>query len=212
MGQGAAGTACGEGGGRVREAARRRGRGARRARGLPGLRAPGAAACRGVAGEGRRDRSRLRVLEVDALGRQRASLLQAGAMDVGQARRRDRRRRFVVRPPLRGRRRRDPCRRGVRGAPPRGARGARRGGAAATDRLGARRDRGVERPGRRARGGRVPRRECDGARGTLRRALPPTARARGRDGDAVAPALLPAWREPVRVRRQRRRSGHGAGR
>ena len=42
--------------------------------------------------------------------------------------------------------------------------------------------------------------------GELRRAVPPAAGARGHDRDGVAPALLPARREPVRVRRERRRS------
>ena len=43
--------------------------------------------------------------------------------------------------------------------------------------------------------------------GTLRRAVPRAARARRRDGDAVAPALLPARRQPLRLRRERRRPG-----
>ena len=46
-----------------------------------------------------------------------------------------------------------------------------------------------------------------GARGQLRRALPAAPRARGRDRDAVAPALLPARREPLRLRRERWRPG-----
>ena len=43
------------------------------------------------------------------------------------------------------------------------------------------------------------------ARGSLRRALPRAPGARDRDGDAVAPALLPARRRALRVRRERRR-------
>ena len=38
----------------------------------------------------------------------------------------------------------------------------------------------------------------------VRRAVPAAARAGGRDDDAVAPAVLPARRQPVRVRRERR--------
>ena len=41
--------------------------------------------------------------------------------------------------------------------------------------------------------------------GHVRRALPRAARARDRDRDAVAPALLPARRDALRVRRERRR-------
>ena len=41
--------------------------------------------------------------------------------------------------------------------------------------------------------------------GQLRRAFLGAARAGDRDGDAVPPALLPARRQPVRVRRERRR-------
>ena len=48
--------------------------------------------------------------------------------------------------------------------------------------------------------------------GDVRRALPRAARARDRDDDAVAPALLPARRQPLRVRRERRRPGRRARR
>ncbi len=43
--------------------------------------------------------------------------------------------------------------------------------------------------------------------GSVRRAVPPAARARDRDGDAVAPAVLPAWGKQVRLRCQRGRPG-----
>ena len=43
--------------------------------------------------------------------------------------------------------------------------------------------------------------------GQLRRAVPLASRRRDRDRDAVAPALLPARRQPLRVRRERGRPG-----
>ena len=88
---------------------------------------------------------------------------------------------------------------------------ARPGGAPAPDPRGSGRDRRLARPRRGARGGRLPRREPDRPHRELRRALPRAAAARRRDGDAVAPALLPARGRPLRVRRQRRRP-EGGGR
>ena len=48
--------------------------------------------------------------------------------------------------------------------------------------------------------------------GLVRRAVPAAAGARGRDDDAVASTLLPARRQPLRVRRERRRPGRRARR
>ena len=52
----------------------------------------------------------------------------------------------------------------------------------------------VERPGRQARGGRVPGRVAERHHGALRRPPPAAAAARAGDGDAGPPALLPAAR------------------
>ena len=64
----------------------------------------------------------------------------------------------------------------------------------------------ARRPGR----GRLPRRVARRPRLQLRRALPAAAEPRRRDDDPAAHPRLPARREPVRVRRERRRSGDRA--
>ena len=87
-----------------------------------------------------------------------------------------------------------------------GRRRARPGAALPGDLCRAGRPRAVARPARQARRGRLPRRVRTRAGRDVRRTVPATAGARRRAHDAIAPALLPAGRQPVRVRRECRRA------
>ena len=146
--------------------------------------------------------------EVDALGRRDLRFSRPVRWLLRQARRGDRRRststafaRGDVSYGHRFRRRRRRDRLAPTRTPTRSARPASSpitptrpaGRSRALDALG-----DVERPARQARRGRVPRRAGVRARRVVRRAVPAPAGARGRDRDAVAPALLPARRQPLR--------------
>ena len=82
--------------------------------------------------------------------------------------------------------------------------------AQAADRGGARCARGLDRPERRARRGRLPRRAAGGRGRAVRRALPAAAEPRHRDDDSTSHPGVSARREPVRVRRERRRARDSA--
>ena len=211
VGERAAGEPAGASGRRLREEARRFGRGPRDPGRLPRRHGAREGSSRRPARGDRPDRPGALVHEVDAVGRERDPLRPPRAMGAREARRGNGPRADVVRPSLHARPGRDRTRRGVRAGPSGGGRRAGRGRTAAVDRRAARRNRRLARPRRQARRGRASRRAAARAREPLRRALPPAPRAGDRDDDAVAPALLPDRGKPFRGRRQRRRAGRRPG-
>ena len=210
MGERSAGGDAGQGRGRVREAPRRLGGRARGARRFSRGRGRRQAAGRGAARAGGGAHPRLRVLEDDALGRRGPSLSASRALAARDARLDEDRRPTLVRPPVPLRADRDRGRGRLSGRTARRGRRARLRGAANGDRGRSGCARRVERPECRAGGGRLPGREAGGHRRDLRRALPPAPEPCHRDHDPAPHPRLPARCEPVRVRRQRRRSRHRA--
>ncbi len=191
--------------GRVRPQARGRTRRARGARRPARHRAARAAVGRGREGAARRARLRALLLEVDAVARRRQALLASGPLGARQARRRDDRRRVVVRAPVRLRRGRDrptpldistrcarqassPTRTSGAGASSRGSTSS----GPADDPLGKLDEvvHMVEWP--------------VVLEATFDEAFLRLPRARDRHGDAGASALLPARRQPLRARHGRR--------
>ena len=142
----------------------------------------------------------------DALGRQRAALSAARSLGPGEARRGDAARRALFRPSLHAwggghprRRRRTRTRLREAGVEPVAAARRRRILEGLPE--------GMERSRRRAGRGRPPGGVADRPGERLRRALPRPSSRRRDHRHAVPPALLPARGQPLRVRRERRRSG-----
>ncbi len=141
-----------------------------------------------------------------------ASLSAPGSLDARAGRLGEGRRRGLLWTSLHVRLRRHPGRVVVHRDPAQGRRRAGRAGAAQADRRRAGRSRRLDRPERRPGRGRLPRREAGRDRGPVRRALPAAAEPRRRDDDPAPHPRVPARREPLRLRRERRRPGHRARR